>query len=149
MKSKFIYLMFLLVGVLACSEDFTESTAFGALSDDALANAQGVDLQLIGAYSLLDGHSDTGSADWHKTADGWWYDVIADDAHKGSTDGDQADLFLLETYDWNTANPYIGGKWRSLFAAINRCNSVLIFFMHLVIETKPMPYSQGSGIRFS
>lgn len=125
MKSKFIYLMFLLVGVLACSEDFTESTAFGALSDDALANAQGVDLQLIGAYSLLDGHSDTGSADWHKTADGWWYDVIADDAHKGSTDGDQADLFLLETYDWNTANPYIGGKWRSLFAAINRCNSVL------------------------
>ncbi len=125
MKSKLIYLMFLLVGVLACSEDFTESTAFGALSDDALANAQGVELQLIGAYSLLDGHSDTGSADWEKTADGWWYDVISDDAHKGSTDGDQADLFLLETYDWNTANPYIGGKWRSLFAAINRCNSVL------------------------
>ncbi len=77
MKSKFIYLMFLLVGVLACSEDFTESTAFGALSDDALANAQGVELQLIGAYSLLDGHSDTGSADWEKTADGWWYDVIS------------------------------------------------------------------------
>ena len=125
MKSKFIYLMFLLVGVLACSEDFTDSTAFGALSDDALANAQGVELQLIGAYSLLDGHSDTGSSDWEKTADGWWYDVISDDAHKGSTDGDQADLFLLETYDWNTANPYIGGKWRSLFASVNRCNSVL------------------------
>lgn len=117
--------MFLLVSVLACSDDFTNSTAFGALSDAALANAQGVELQLIGAYSLLDGHSDTGSADWEKTADGWWYDVISDDAHKGSTDGDQADLFLLETYDWNTSNPYIGGKWRSLFASINRCNSVL------------------------
>ncbi len=115
----------MLVGILACSEDFTESTAFGALSDAALQNAQGVELKLIGAYSLLDGHSDTGSADWEKTADGWWYDVIADDAHKGSTDGDQADLFLLETFNWNTTNPYIGGRWRSLFASVNRCNAVL------------------------
>lgn len=115
----------MLVGVLACSEDFTESTAYGALSDDALANEQGINLLLVGAYSLLDGHSDTGSADWEKTADGWWYDAISDDAHKGSTNGDQADLFLLETFDWNTSNPYISGKWRSLYASVNRCNAVL------------------------
>ena len=115
----------MLVGVLACSDDFTESTAFGALSDESLANAEGVDLLLVGAYSLLDGHSDTGSADWEKTADGWWYDAISDDAHKGSTNGDQADLFLLETFDWNTANPYISGKWRALYASVNRANAVL------------------------
>lgn len=125
MKSKFIYLFLMLVGILACSDDFTESTAYGALSDDALANAEGVDLLLIGAYSLLDGHSDTGSADWHKTADGWWYDAISDDAHKGSTNGDQAELFLLETFDWNTTDPYTGGKWRALFASVNRANAVL------------------------
>ncbi len=125
MKSRFIYLLMMLVGVLACSEDFTESTAYGALSDDALANAEGVDLLLVGAYSLLDGHSDTGSSDWEKTADGWWYDAISDDAHKGSTNGDQADLFLIETFDWNTTNPYFGGKWRALYASVNRCNAVL------------------------
>jgi hypothetical protein len=125
MKSKFIYLLLMLVGVLACSDDFTESTAFGALSDDALANPEGVELLLVGAYSLLDGNTDTGGADWEKTADGWWYDAISDDAHKGSTNGDQADLFLLETFDWNTANPYIGNKWRSLYASVNRANAVL------------------------
>ncbi len=30
---------------------------------------------------------------WTKSGDNWWMDVISDDAHKGSTDGDQADLF--------------------------------------------------------
>ena len=125
MKSKFIYLFLMLVGVLACSDDFTSSTAYGALSDDALANAEGIDLLLVGAYSLLDGHANTGGADWEKTADGWWYDAISDDAHKGSTNGDQADLFLLESFEWGTTNPYIGGKWRALYASVNRCNAVL------------------------
>jgi hypothetical protein len=142
MKSKFIYLLLMLVGVLACSDDFTESTAFGALSDDALKNAEGVDLLLVGAYSLLDGHSDTGNSDWEKTADGWWYDAISDDAHKGSTNGDQADLFLLETFDWNTANPYIGGKWRSLYASVNRANAVLSLIRQLEADGVEGDFSQ-------
>ncbi len=142
MKSKLIYLLVMLVGVLACSEDFTESTAFGALSDDALKNAEGVELLLVGAYSLLDGHSATGGADWSKTADGWWYDAISDDAHKGSTNGDQADLFLLETFDWNTANPYFGEKWRALYASVNRCNAVLSLIRQLEEDGDPGDYSQ-------
>lgn len=141
MKSKFVYLLIMLVGVLACSEEFTETPAYGALSDENVFNAQGVDLLLVGAYSLLDGHSETGSSDWEKTADGWWYDVISDDAHKGSTDSDQADLFLLETYDWNSSNPYIGGKWRSLFASINRCNAVLDLITSLE-EAGEGPFTQ-------
>jgi hypothetical protein len=74
---------------------------------------------------MLDGHSATGGDDWFKAGDNWWFDVMSDDAHKGSTDGDQADLFLLETYDWGSANPYTSGKWRALYAGVNRANSVL------------------------
>ena len=124
MRNKLIYLFLLLISATACN-DFTESTAYGALSDEQLQNAQGVELKLIGAYSLLDGMSQTGGADWYKTGDNWWLDVISDDAHKGSTDGDQADLFLLETFDWTSTNPYIAGRWRSLFAGVNRANAVI------------------------
>ncbi len=125
MKNKIIYLLILMIGVLSCGKDFTESTAYGALSDENLQNAQGIDLKLIGAYSLLDGMSATGGADWEKTGDNWWFDVISDDAHKGSTNGDQADLFLLETFDWTSSNPYIYGRWRALYAGTNRANAVI------------------------
>ena len=122
---KIIYLLLLLLVVSACSESFTESTAYGALSDESLKNAQGVELKLIGAYSLLDGMSNTGSSDWSKTGDNWWFDVISDDAHKGSTNSDQADLFLLETFDWTSSNPYTTGRWRALYAGTNRANAVI------------------------
>ena len=54
MKKIFIYVSVLAM-VLACSDDFTESPAVGALSDKALQNEVGVNLMLTGAYSALDG----------------------------------------------------------------------------------------------
>ena len=122
---KIIYILLLLLVVSACSESFTESTAYGALSDESLKNAQGVELKLVGAYSLLDGMSETSGSDWSKTGDNWWFDVISDDAHKGSTDSDQADLFLLEIFDWTSSNPYTTGRWRALYAGTNRANAVI------------------------
>jgi hypothetical protein len=52
-------------------------------------------------------------------------DVISDDAHKGSTDGDQADLYAIEIFDWGTTNPYFEGKWQALYAGVNRANGVI------------------------
>ncbi len=124
MKNKIIYLLFLLVGLLACSESFTEQVAVGALSDEALQNETGVNLLLTGAYSVLDGASNRGSG-WTTSGDNWWFDAMADDAHKGSTDGDQADLYLLEIFDWTSGNPYLLGKWQALFAGVNRSNAVI------------------------
>ena len=111
---------------LSCGDDFTTVDPVGALSDDALANAEGVDLLLTGAYSTLDGiRLNQGAAEWTASGDNWWFDVISDDAHKGSTDGDQADLFELETFNWATGNPYIFGRWNALFAGVNRANAVI------------------------
>jgi hypothetical protein len=125
MKNRIIYLFIMLMGVLACSEDFTEVPAYGALSAEALKNAQGVDLALIGAYSLLDGNSNTGGSDYARAADGWWTDVMSDDAHKGSTNSDQPSLYDFETMNWGTTNGYIDARWVGLFAGINRANAVL------------------------
>ncbi len=123
--SKILIIGVILVSVWACSDEFTNTTPVGALSDEALQNELGVDLLLTGAYSVLDGENRKGGADWHKAGTNWWMDVISDDAHKGSTDGDQADLYSLETFDWATSNSYLYGKWKSLFAGINRCNAVI------------------------
>jgi hypothetical protein len=111
--------------LVSCSDDFTEINPVGALSDASLQNATGVDLLLVGAYSMLDGIRQGHGSDWHVTGDNWWMDVLADEAHKGSTDGDQADLLALEIYTWDTTNPYILNKWRAIFAGINRSNSVI------------------------
>ena len=112
--------------IVSCSEDFTDIDPVGSLSDASLQNATGVDLLLTGTYSLLDGMRNGGpGADWTKSGDNWWLDVISDDAHKGSTDGDQADLYAIEIFDWGTTNPYFEGKWQALYAGVNRANGVI------------------------
>ena len=72
----------------------------------------------------MDIRNNQGGADWTVSGDNWWLDVISDDAHKGSTDGDQADLYLLEIFDWTAANPYLT-VWDGRFAGVNRANAVI------------------------
>lgn len=127
MKKKFIYLLTGILGLtVSCGEEFTELTPLGTLSNDQLANAQGVDLKLTAAYSVLDGQrNDLSGNGFAVSSDNWWFDVISDDAHKGSTDGDQLPLFQVETYDWQTNNEYFLGRWSALFAGVNRSNAVI------------------------
>lgn len=125
MRKRIFYLLTFFAAIIACSDEFTDVPAIGALSDQTLQNEQGVDLLLVGAYSVLDGiRNNQGGADWTVSGDNWWFDVITDDAHKGSTDGDQADLYLLEIYDWTSANPYLT-VWDGRFAGVNRANAVI------------------------
>ena len=94
-----------LIFVASCSKEFTSIDHVGSLSDTALQNATGVDLLLTGAYSILDGVRQGGKGNgWGRSADNWVMDVVSDDAHKGSTDSDQADLFELDVYNWQTGN---------------------------------------------
>ncbi|MDN3643531.1 RagB/SusD family nutrient uptake outer membrane protein [Lutimonas halocynthiae] len=123
---KYIIYFTLLVGILACSDEFTEGVAIGALSDAALQNETGVDLMLTGAYSALDGQRNNNFGEgWAQSGDNWIMDVLADDAHKGSTDGDQGELYNIETMTWGTGSSYFLGKWAVVFAGINRANAVI------------------------
>jgi hypothetical protein len=127
MKNKLYTLLISIFVLVSCADDFTDIAPVGALSDAALNNATGVDLLLTGAYSVLDGMRNGGpGAQWAKQGNNWWLDVISDDAHKGSTDGDQADLYALEIYQWETSNPYIEGRWGAIFAGVNRANGVIV-----------------------
>jgi len=116
---------FTALGLVSCSEDFTTDTNYGALSGEQLQNETGLNLMLVGAYSSLDGIRDSGGADWEQTGDNWWFDAISDDAHKGSDNADQANLYDLTNFNWTTGNSYIGNKWRALYAGVNRANAVI------------------------
>lgn len=123
---KIVYFVLLICAFVACKDDFTEQPAVGVLSEEATANETGVNLLLTGAYSALDGVrlNQLGNG-FAISPDNWWLDVMSDDAHKGSTDGDQVELFQLETYDIQISNPYVLGKWMSLYAGVNRANAVI------------------------
>jgi len=123
---KKIFITFLVVSfALSCDKDFTEIAPKGSLNSQALANEEGVDLLLIGAYSMLDGFRLGLSQDYRSSGDNWWFDVVSDDAHKGATNGDQNEIYLLEHFDWATNNPYIRDEWIGPFAGVNRANAVI------------------------
>ena len=126
MKNIYILLIGLLTLTVGCSDTFTDVDPIGSLNDAQLANAQGIDLLLTGTYSVLDGVRNNGIGNgWGRSADNWVMDVASDDAHKGSTDGDQPDLYSLELYNWQTANGYFLARWGVLFAGVNRANAVI------------------------
>lgn len=124
MKKKIIALIITVV-VLSCDKDFTDVPPKGQLNSQSLATEQGVDLLLIGAYSMLDGFRFGLSQDYRSSGDNWWFDVVSDDAHKGADNGDQNELYLLEHYNWTTGNPWIKDEWIGPFAGVNRANAVL------------------------
>jgi tetratricopeptide (TPR) repeat protein len=97
-----------------------------SLSDSSLQGETDINTLLDAAYAALDGGGARENAsDWQIAGDNWWMDVITDDAHKGSTDGDQADLYAIEIFDWGTTNPYFENKWNALIHGVNRSNAVM------------------------
>jgi len=127
MKKKiFGFMLIISILIASCSDEFTTSPAIGALSDEALKNEVGVNLLLTGAYSSLNGvRANPAGNEWGVAPDNWTMDVLSDDAHKGSTDDDQADLKELELMNWATGNGYFSAKWGVVFAGINRANAVI------------------------
>ncbi len=100
-----------------------------SLSDPSLQTSTDIDVLLEAAYLALDGRGTPtlgeSVADWTHPGDNWWLDVISDDAHKGSTDGDQANLLAIELFSWDSTNPYFKGKWLAIMNGINRANAVI------------------------
>jgi len=101
-----------------------ETLQFQSLSNGTLQTETGVNLLLDAVYSSLDGVRGEGE-EWILAGSNWWMDVISDDAHKGSTDGDLADLYAIEIFTWDTTNAFFKHKWNSLIKSVNRANAVI------------------------
>ncbi|RRQ48621.1 RagB/SusD family nutrient uptake outer membrane protein [Maribacter algicola] len=111
----------------ACSKEFLEEKPKGAVSEATLANENGVDLLLIGAYSRIDGYAagevgGTGGA----SATNWvWGDVTSDDMHRGDQTGGWSPINLIERYEVDAANPWVDELWIANFDGVARANDAL------------------------
>ncbi|RFZ81090.1 RagB/SusD family nutrient uptake outer membrane protein [Mucilaginibacter terrenus] len=111
---------------MSCKK-FLDKTPTNTLNSTVLANKAGVDGLLIGAYALVDGsYNGQPGATWSTGTDNWIYgSVAADDAHKGSTPGDQPDAAAIESRTPTATNGYLDPKWRVMFNGVQRANDVL------------------------
>ncbi|MDE3234567.1 MAG: RagB/SusD family nutrient uptake outer membrane protein [Bacteroidota bacterium] len=110
----------------SCKQGFLDKPPVGTLNQTILANENGVQGLLIGAYALLDGEGGNVNSGWGSACDNWTYgSVAADDAYKGSTPSDQGDILGLETYTANAANGYVAQKWATCYEGAQRANDVL------------------------
>jgi len=110
--------------ITACSENFLEVKPKGALDQKVLATEKGIDMLLIGAYSMLDGVSS--QFGWEAASSNWVYgDIRGLIANKGTDAGDQPDINPIQTFSETATNPYLNTKWRSVYEAVSRCNSAI------------------------
>src|SRR6059058_2975665 len=118
-------LMFLAAGTLfGCKDSFLTdaSAAQGVLDQSVLANAAGVEGNLIATYRSLDFNNGAGG-DFCTSVSNWCFaSVPSDDAYKGTESTDQAQVSDLETYHWSTSNAdgSLSAKWRAVYEGVSR-----------------------------
>jgi hypothetical protein len=115
----------------ACKKSFLDKAPIGSLDPTALANKNGVEGLLIGAYSELDGIGDPNanygsSSGWASSADDWVFGgLTGGEAHKGSSVGDQPEMVPIESFDALSTNPNTEGRWDLVYDGVSRCNDVI------------------------
>lgn len=109
----------------SCSKDFLSIDPVGSVSEATLANADGVDMTLNGAYAAM-----YGSTNWwyglYSSITNWAYgDMMGGDANKGSTATDQVDLTGLELASITSGNGQLQNKWEAVYDGIYRANNAM------------------------
>jgi hypothetical protein len=134
----------LILVLTACGEKFLDKNPKGVLFDENLANEEGIESLLIGAYGSL--HGNVNEMWWTSPGSNWIFgSLFADDAYKGSEDGDQPDLNDIETFMLSPTNPYYETRWKSLYDGIARCNHTLQI-INLALVNKSI--SESLSIQF-
>lgn len=128
---KIIYIFIIAFAILfttsiSCKKDFLQIPAKGALGDEVLANKQGIEKLLIGAYADLDGVVANAGAAWEAAPDNWIYGSIAGgDSHKGSFGGDQPAIDPIARFTADGTNSFFNHKWIAVYDGVSRSNAVL------------------------
>lgn len=127
MKNRIKYIFFIFVFLASCNDDFFTKQPKGQASFLTLENREGVEALLIGTYACADGtiNSNTNMA-WASSVSNWvWGSITSDDARKGSSLNDQADINPIEYFYVNASNNYVYNHYRSYYDAVVRANDVI------------------------
>lgn len=110
----------------ACSSDFLEKTPQGELSGPQLETPEGVEGLLIGAYGLMNGNVNGTWGNYSSAPSQWLFgEVGADNAHKGSNNGDQPNMNQVELHQISSTNDNTEILWNRYYEGVARCNNTL------------------------
>ena len=143
-------LLISVAGATYACKGFLDIAPQGALDENTLANAAGVEGTLIAAYRVLDWSTGVGGS-WGTAASNWvWGSVASDDAYMGSEATDANPILDIELYYWATggAESYLNDKWRGSYEGVVRANATLRL-LDKVVADKPNEITQvdQDGIR--
>ena len=113
----------------SCGEDFLYKEPQGVVSTESLNTLEGVNLLLIGTYSLLDGGGAIagwpGGHAYASSIRNWVWDTASDDAYKGTASGDFETAGEVERYIAQPTNELIAQKWYTMYDGVSRSNDAL------------------------
>ncbi len=115
------------MSLMSCSEDFLENKPQGSLSDGVMTSQAAIDLLVNSAYASLSGFTNEQGDPWVRPTSNWSFgEVRADNAYKGGGgEGDIWDVHAMETFQVQSNNGNLDGKWFNLYSQISRCNAAL------------------------
>ena len=110
-----------------CTDNFLDNTPQGSLSDGVMNSPEAIDLLVNAAYASLYGMTNEQGDPCMRPTTNWSYgEVRADNAYKGGGgEGDVWDVHAMETFQLQSNNGNLDGKWFNLYSLISRCNSAL------------------------
>ena len=114
--------MCMLVSWSLTSCNLDEPTYAKTTSENFYKTQSQVEEALTGAYLQL-------RTTWNEYALNFYFvgDCSTDDALKGSSDGDRAEVMELQNFTVYTTNGEVGRRWEILYRLINRCNEVIAY----------------------
>jgi len=117
----------------SCGEKWLEIRPEDTVDQYKLANEEGINALLVGAYSLLDGVNNYFG--WESASSNWLYgDIRGLIANKGTDAGDSWGGQPIKSYSETATNPFLNIKWREVYEAVARCNTTIMVINQAVEE---------------
>ena len=107
-------------------------------------STEAIDLLVNSAYAGLTGFTNEQGDPWVRPTSNWSFgEVRADNAYKGGGgEGDLWDVHAMETFQVQSNNGNIDGKWFNLYSLISRCNAALRVLNAADAEAVPVKESR-------
>jgi len=127
----------------SCGEDFLYKAPQGSIDENALTNANGVDLLVTNTYANLTEN------DWGASVFNWTFGgMYGGDANKGSDANDQSVLNTMELYTTLASNGYIDQKWRWVYKGVKRANKAIQVMANVTDMAEAVRKSRTGELKF-
>ncbi|WP_316821655.1 RagB/SusD family nutrient uptake outer membrane protein [Pedobacter gandavensis] len=146
-KINYIIFAICILTATSCSKSFLEKNPQGELIVPQLTTQEGVEATLTGAYGLLNGNTNGTWGNYGAAPSQWLLgEVTSDNAHKGSENGDQPNMNLLERHSPTSTNDNLENLWTRCFEGIQRCNNTIRILALVQATEKKFPDSRANEI---